>query len=132
MHLSQQPPNTRVSLEILAQRFNMNRNHLNKVSQRLAALGWVDSARGKQGGISLVASSLTLKLGDIVRALEPDTRPMDCEGVACPLAGRCQLECILLAASHDFLAHLNRYQLSDLSRAATTNPSSSLVTMLNL
>lgn len=116
MHLSQQPPATRVSLETLAQRFNMNRHHLNKVSQRLVALGWIESARGKQGGVSLIASALTLKLGDIVAALEPDTRPMDCEGVACPLAGRCQLECILLAASNDFLNHLNRYRLSDLGQ----------------
>jgi Rrf2 family nitric oxide-sensitive transcriptional repressor len=115
MHLSQQRDADNVSLEFLAEHFNMNRHHLNKVSQRLAALGWVHSARGKHGGLRLNPSALQLRLGEIVEKLEPDTRPMDCQGVECPLAGGCDLEAILLDAARAFINTLNQYTLNDLA-----------------
>lgn len=115
MHLSQQRDDDNISLEFLAEHFNMNRHHLNKVSQRLAALGWVYSTRGKNGGLRLNDSSLGLRLGEIIEILEPDTRPMDCQGVECPLAGGCDLEAILLDASRQFLKVLNQYTLNDLA-----------------
>jgi Rrf2 family nitric oxide-sensitive transcriptional repressor len=115
MHLSQQRDVDNVSLEFLAEHFNMNRHHLNKVSQRLAALDWVHSTRGKHGGLRLNPRSLQLRLGDIVATLEPDTRPMDCLGVVCPLAGGCDLEAILLDASRAFIKTLNQYTLNDLA-----------------
>lgn len=112
--LCSQPSKERVSLEFLARTFNMNRHHLHKVSQRLSQLGWINSARGKKGGISLAPAARELNLGKIIGELETDINPIDCEGVACPITGTCRLQGVLLEASEAFMSVLSTYRLEDL------------------
>lgn len=113
IYLSSQSPEDRVSLEFLAEHFNINKHHLHKVSQRLSQLGWISSARGKNGGISIREEALSLNLAEVIDELEPDMNPIDCTGVECPIAGTCKLQQVLDHASRAFLDVLARYRLED-------------------
>ncbi len=114
IYLCSQPANTRVTLEFLSEHFHINKHHLQKISQRLSQLGWIASARGINGGISLREESRALSLAVIVAELEQDLTPIDCDGVACPITGACKLQQVLDQAAKAFLSVLASYQLKDL------------------
>lgn len=59
-----------VTIESIARRFEIPQNHLNKVVQRMARLGWVQSRPGRHGGIRLADRDTSLRLGDVLRELE--------------------------------------------------------------
>ena len=114
IYLCSQPANARISLEFLSKHFHINKHHLQKISQRLSQLGWIASARGKNGGISLRDESRALSLAVIVAELEQELAPIDCDGVACPITGACKLQQVLDQAGQAFLSVLASYQLEDL------------------
>lgn len=116
IYLCSQPPDQRIALDFLAEHFNINHHHLHKVSQRLSQLGWISSARGKKGGISLVEQSRHLDLATIVCELESDMKPIDCVGIKCPIANRCKLQGVLGRASNAFIDVLAKYRLDDLQQ----------------
>lgn len=114
IYLSSRPSEERTSLEFLSDHFSINKHHLHKISQRLSQLGWIISARGKKGGVSLNDNARTLSLATIVAELEPDMEPIDCKGIECPIEGSCRLQAVLNHASDAFMEVLGKYQLDDL------------------
>jgi Rrf2 family nitric oxide-sensitive transcriptional repressor len=117
IYLCSQPPEEKVALEYLAEHFNINRHHLQKVSQRLSQLGWIDSARGKNGGIRIDPKALTLSLATIVQALETEVKPIRCDLADCPIVGSCKLQGVLNRAGRAFMDVLASYQLQDLRQS---------------
>lgn len=117
IHMCNQPQDSRVGLDFLAEHFNMNLHHLYKVSQRLSQLGWISSSRGKNGGILLEAHTREMSLADIVYELEETMTPIDCDGIDCPIANRCKLQSVLGLASQAFRNVLAQYKLEDLQQS---------------
>lgn len=115
VYVSALPEGEKVSLALLSEKLNMNHNHVNKVSQKLAALGWINSTRGKSGGICMAETARDLPLGTIVAKLEPQLEPIDCEGVECPLTRHCRLQGVLAQSIEAFMQVLMSYRLSDLT-----------------
>jgi Rrf2 family nitric oxide-sensitive transcriptional repressor len=115
LHLSRNQDGHKDSLASLAELYNMNHHHVNKVSQKMAALGWISSTRGKAGGISLQSGTRELSIETIVTALETNLEPIDCYGVECPIAGQCRLQTVFDEASNAFMEVLKKYRLSDMS-----------------
>lgn len=117
IYLCSQTKQEKVALDYLAERFNINHHHLQKVSQRLSQLGWIASARGKNGGITLIESTRDLDLATIVCELETDMNPINCSAVNCPIEGSCKLQGVLDRAGKAFLAVLASYRLNDLKQS---------------
>jgi Rrf2 family transcriptional regulator, nitric oxide-sensitive transcriptional repressor len=115
LFLSHVPEEQKIALSVLSEQLNMNHNHVNKVSQRLAALGWINSTRGKNGGISLAPEARLLHIGKIVLALEPQLEPINCHGVECPLTENCRLQGVLAEAAQAFMDVLMKYRLEDVT-----------------
>jgi len=111
-------PDKVVPTRLIAEKYGISVNHLNKVSQRLVALGVTTSTRGKGGGIKLAPTALNLKLGELMCSIEPPTEPAQCSGVgqhgACVISPVCGLRGILAGAQDAFWQHLNQYTLEDL------------------
>jgi Rrf2 family nitric oxide-sensitive transcriptional repressor len=59
-----------VSIANIAEIYNISRNHLMKVSQNLARLGYVIGYRGKGGGIALARPARSINLGEMVEQIE--------------------------------------------------------------
>lgn len=95
--------------------FKMSDNHVGKIVQQLAALGYIQALRGRNGGISLAHPPDQLRLGEIFLRLEPSLTMADCfaGGEGCIIESSCGLNIILHGALEAFVSHLNRYTLLD-------------------
>ncbi|MDE2447325.1 MAG: Rrf2 family transcriptional regulator [Gammaproteobacteria bacterium] len=99
--------------EIAAQ-YDISLEHLRKVVHRLARLGYLKSARGRGGGISLGRDPAAICVGEVVLAMEGDMSIIDCEALACVLLPGCSLKSALGRAGRAFIAALNEVTLADL------------------
>ena len=107
-----------VTIDELARRHRVSKNHLMKVAQTLRGLGAVESVRGRSGGLRLRGPAAGIRIGTVVRALEDDRRLVECLGegpVTCVLHGPCVLKRTLSGALEAFFAELDRVTLADLT-----------------
>ena len=62
----------------VAERYGISRNHLMKVAYQLGAAGYIETVRGRGGGLRLAMAASEIGLGDIVRQTEPDMALVPC------------------------------------------------------
>jgi Rrf2 family transcriptional regulator, nitric oxide-sensitive transcriptional repressor len=114
-------PNKVTAAEIGAA-YGISIHHLLKVIQRLAELGYVETQRGKSGGVRLAQTPERISVGKVVRELETDLGVVAClrsTGEPCAIEGACRLRGALSAATEAFLAVLDGYTLSDILKSKT-------------
>ncbi|RTL43883.1 MAG: Rrf2 family transcriptional regulator [Burkholderiales bacterium] len=113
-------PARRVTIDTFAADFGISTAHLMKVSVVLGRTGWVETVRGRNGGLQLAADPTTLRLGQMVRHLEADFAIVECftETGNCLLAGACGLETAMASALDAFTRELDRVTLADLVRTS--------------
>lgn len=106
----------KLSVDEIARRYGISRNHLAKVSQRLLAEGYVKTFRGRAGGMRLAREPGEIVVGQVVRRFENFDAFVTCfpSGSGCVINGVCALKPALGGALEAFLEHLDRYRLSDL------------------
>jgi Rrf2 family nitric oxide-sensitive transcriptional repressor len=117
------------SIRSIAEAYAISENHLTKVVHRLGRLGFVDTVRGRGGGIRLARSPAMIRIGDVVRRTEDDLALVECFGAGntCRITASCRLRGALNEALQAFLAVLDGYTLADL-----LDPSESLAGNLGL
>lgn len=109
-------PDRLCSVKEIAAHYDISRHHLGKVVHRLAQLEYIASTKGKGGGIRLAQDPETLKLGDLVRNLEPHMNVAECfdnETNTCRATSSCQLKHFLFDASRAFIDTLNGHTLAE-------------------
>ncbi len=89
----------------------ISRNHLMKVAQQLAHGGFLNTKRGRGGGISLARPPAEISIGEVVRFTEPGASLADCAG--CGIAPACGLTSIFNEAKAALLSVLDGYTLAD-------------------
>lgn len=107
----------KMSVDEIARSYGISRNHLAKVAQRLQAAGYVETIRGRGGGLRLAVPPEELNVGAIVRTLENFETFVECmseERNMCPAVGVCGLQGALNRALSDFLTRLDGYTVADL------------------
>lgn len=109
-----------VTIADVASAFDISHAHLVKVTHVLGKTGWVETVRGRNGGMRLAIDPARLRLGDVIRKLEEDFTIVECAGQnnRCVLTGGCGLESALKLAMQSFFGELDRYSLKDLVRAS--------------
>ncbi len=119
MHVAQRPERLCTIAEV-AQAYGISEAHLMKVTHQLGLQGWLETVRGKGGGMRLAHPPAKINLGAVVRGIEPDFYLADCfsPNSSCTLTGHCGLTSILSGALADFFAHLDHYSLADVLPAA--------------
>ncbi len=98
----------------LASAFNCSENHLVKVVHNLSKLGWVNSYRGKGGGIELSRPASEYNFGGILRTLEGSSDIVDCVRVHCPYFQGCKVRVAFSGAREAFFDYLSRWTLADM------------------
>ena len=109
-----------VPVATIAEAFGISANHLAKVAQELTRAGFVRGHRGPAGGLELARAPDDIRLGDVLRATEPDFHLVDCfnpHGNRCPLDGACKLKDVVGQALRAFLEVFDCYTLADLLRS---------------
>ncbi len=100
----------------IASRMAMSEDHLTKVVQRLAQRGYLQTTRGRKGGVRLVRPPAEVNVGAVVRDCESDMAIVPCfsDDASCPISPGCGLASALDDALGAFLAVLDRRTLADL------------------
>ncbi|MGH8137558.1 MAG: Rrf2 family transcriptional regulator [Steroidobacteraceae bacterium] len=96
--------------------YRISLEHLRKVVHRMAKLGYLKSARGRGGGLTLGRDPAGIRLGELVLELEKAMSIVDCHALECRLRTGCSLKTALDRAGHAFIASLNEVTLADLLR----------------
>lgn len=122
--------NTLSTIPEIVDHFDISRGHIMKVVHHLGRLGYLDTIRGKGGGIRLARKPSQINVGAVVRDMEEELAVLGClqgsEGYCC-IEQCCVLRSALRDATSAFLATLDRYTLADLIK-----PRRSLVRSLAL
>jgi Rrf2 family nitric oxide-sensitive transcriptional repressor len=108
----------RPTISEIASSYGISRNHVMKVVYELGVAGYLETARGNSGGISLARPASEIVLGEVVRRTEPDTALMPCfdpVNAACVITPACKLRRALHEAWTAFLTVLDGYTLADLA-----------------
>ena len=119
MYLSQHKRPDPVTNAELAKQLEASHNHVIKVVNRLARLGWVTTQRGRHGGLWLGIPPERLRLGQALRAIEEATELVDCEHPPCVLRRRCLLKHALDDALSAFYERMDQYTLADVCKGGT-------------
>ena len=99
-----------------AQTFDISKASLMKVVNDLGQKGYLDTVRGRNGGIRLMRKPRDINIGQVVRDTENQLSVIGClehKGY-CPIERVCVLRCALRNATDAFLAVLDAYTLADL------------------
>ena len=116
-------PGERHTIEEIALRYGISRNHLMKIAQALAQAGFIESQRGRGGGLMLGRAATSINLGAVIRTMEDGFALVECmdqERNTCVIAPACGLRGPLEEALQAFLAVLDGYSLNDLVKSPKT------------
>ncbi|MDE9450922.1 Rrf2 family transcriptional regulator [Aliiroseovarius sp. Z3] len=103
----------------IAQRCNASVNHVAHVVQNLQAEGYLETVRGRSGGIKLARPANRISIGSVFRVFETDIPFAECfdhEKNTCPLSETCRLRTYVARALEAFYHELDMVTLDDLVR----------------
>ena len=106
-----------VSLTEVAEAYGISRNHLMQIVPRLGRLGFLETSRGRGGGIRLGRPAESISVAEVVRATEPGFELAECfqkGGNRCRLTPVCRLKGILAEATGAFLDSLAKHSLAEI------------------
>ena len=136
-------PQMLANISDIADSYNISKSHLTKIIHQLGQLGYIDSVRGKNGGIRLARAPKDINLGVLIKQIEPDFTLVECfatklpdrdkslkqEGLpltlidetaivnkpklGCVISPACQLKGVFFEALTAFITVLERYTLAD-------------------
>lgn len=113
IYLASLPVGQMTSISEVTEVYGVSRNHMVKIINQLSRAGLVMAVRGKNGGIRLGKPAETIRIGDVVRELEPLSL-VNCHHDFCHITSACRLQQILRHAVRHFLHELDQYTLADL------------------
>lgn len=117
MYLAARPERL-ATIQEIASAYRISENHLMKVVHRLGQNGFIETIRGRGGGVRLKGSASRIRIGAVVRAVEEDFMIVECMGAndTCRITEVCRLKVALRQALGAFLKSLDGWTLADLVR----------------
>ncbi|SEU26380.1 Rrf2 family transcriptional regulator [Paenibacillus sp. NFR01] len=117
LYLGAKPQTELSTIQEISQAYQISKNHLMKVSHELGKAGYIETVRGRGGGIRLAREPLMINIGEVVRRMEDDFYLVECfnaTGGSCPISPVCGLKGVLGKALQAYLQVLDEYTLQDL------------------
>lgn len=106
-----------VTIEEMATAYGISRAHLMKVVNTLVHAGFLSAVRGRAGGVTLGKPADKIRLGDVLRATEPNFALVECfsTGRECVIDGCCKLPRVMRRALAAFLDEFDRHTLASVA-----------------
>lgn len=104
------------TIQEIADSYGISKNHLMKVTYDLGQHGYIETIRGRGGGIRLAMDPKDINIGQVVRHTEEDFHIVECfntESNLCRISSACQLKNALNQALKAYLHVLDQYTLAD-------------------
>jgi len=105
------------TIQEIADRHDISKSHLTKIVMTLAGAGYLQTTRGRGGGIRLGRPSSEIRVGDVVRKTETDFVIVECfdqSSSSCALMPSCRLKKVFSDALNAFYEQLDQITLADL------------------
>jgi Rrf2 family nitric oxide-sensitive transcriptional repressor len=113
IYMASLPADKMTSISEVTEVYGVSRNHMVKIINQLSREGFVTAVRGKNGGIRLGKPADSIRIGDVVRALEPLSL-VNCSSDFCHITPACRLKQVLQQAVKNFLEELDSHTLADM------------------
>lgn len=110
-------PDQLSTIDDICDAYDIPRNHLTKVVHLLGGSGWVQTIRGKGGGLRLAMPPEKVSVGAVVRLTESDFDMVECfskDNNRCVLSPSCRLKSALRQATDAWFSVLDPLTLADL------------------
>lgn len=104
------------TIKDISEAYGISKNHLMKVTYDLGKLGYIETIRGRGGGIRLAMEPEEINIGQVVRKTEDDfhlVECFDCQTNRCVITPACGLRRALNRALKAYLTVLDEYTLAD-------------------
>jgi len=123
-------PDRLATIEQIASAYGISQNHIVKVVQTLAQHGFIETLRGRNGGIRLALPTQEITVGAVVRATEESFDLVECfrtENTCCGTPV-CSLQGALRDALEAFLHVLDEWTLAELVTSTSRRRLANLLT----
>jgi Rrf2 family nitric oxide-sensitive transcriptional repressor len=109
-------PQRLVTIQEIAQGYGISENHLMKVVHGLAQHGFIETVRGRGGGLRLARPASDITVGAVVRAVEDDFALVECFRTdnTCRITPVCRLRGALQDALSAYFEVLDNRTLAEL------------------
>ncbi len=109
-------PGRLTTIQEIADSYDISKSHLMKVVHQLNRLGYIETIRGKNGGLRLQRDPADINIGVVFRETEQDMNLVECfaSNNGCRITPICGLKGVLAEARTSFLKTLDKYTLKDL------------------
>jgi Rrf2 family nitric oxide-sensitive transcriptional repressor len=109
-------PDRLSTIQDIAQAYRISENHLMKVVQGLARHGFVETVRGRGGGLRLAKPPDQITIGAVLRAVEDDFSLVECFRAenTCRIIAPCRLKHALNQALSAYFDVLDNWTLAEL------------------
>jgi Rrf2 family nitric oxide-sensitive transcriptional repressor len=107
-----------VTIDEVARAHRISKAHLVKIAAELARRGYIETHRGRHGGMRLARPAEQITVGEVVRWTEAPLELVECfnpETNTCRLAGACHLSRGLQRALRAFLSVLDDLTIADIA-----------------
>lgn len=104
------------TIQAISDAYGISKNHLMKVTHELGKLGYIETIRGRGGGIRLAKEPEDIIIGQVVRHTEDDFHLVECfdsKTNSCVISPVCGLKGALNRALFAYLKVLDEYTLAD-------------------
>ena len=101
----------------IAERYGISKNHLMKVAHGLGRAGFIETLRGRSGGLRLAKPAEDIPVGAVARRSEQGSALVECfpgGSGGCLITPHCRLKSVLAEAQEAFFTVLDRYTVYDL------------------
>jgi len=109
-------PDRLCTIAEIAKAYGISEAHLMKITHQLGQAGFIETVRGKGGGMRLGRPAESIMLGEVVRQCEGPDDGAECfqSDGACCITSHCRLAPALQSAFDAFYETLDRYSLADI------------------
>lgn len=118
IYLTTLSENEKTNIKEIAEAYSISKNHLMKVIYQLGKIGFIETTRGRNGGIRLALRPEEINIGTVVRHTEDDFNLVECfnpEHNTCAISPACKLKGVLQQALKAYLEVLDQFTLADLT-----------------
>ncbi len=106
----------RITIDDITRHYHISRNHLMKIVHSLSVAGFINSTRGRSGGLMLGMAPEKITIADVVRHTEKNMALVECfaTGSTCTVDPDCVIKHILYRAQDNFMDVLSIFTLADI------------------
>jgi Rrf2 family transcriptional regulator, nitric oxide-sensitive transcriptional repressor len=116
IYLASQDSTKLTNIKEIAETYGISKNHLMKIIYNLGKMGYIDTIRGRNGGIRLAKLPSEINIGQLVRMTEEDFHIVECfeHNSKCVITPVCSLKHVFNKALESFFSVLDEYTLEDI------------------